>query len=181
MMRQGWAGGLGGLWFCQYQGALLQLWRCSSATTAHRALPVCEWPALGMSWATTRSNTASAVWSRRVRSCTWLCVRAVQVVVCVGYSFPRTREFSSCRGSAWQPQCTEPCQCANGQPWAYHGLLQGQMEPLQCAAGLSDPVLGCVAGLGRWFVEVVVLPVPGSFQVVEALLSNHSAQSPASV
>ena len=48
-------------------GAFLQItvvlqlrWRCSP-TTAHRALPVCEWPALGMLWATVRSNAASAV------------------------------------------------------------------------------------------------------------------------
>ena len=31
------------------------------ATTAHRALPVCEWPALGMSWGTARSIKASTV------------------------------------------------------------------------------------------------------------------------
>ena len=31
------------------------------ATTAHRALPVCEWPALGMPWGNEWSNPASAV------------------------------------------------------------------------------------------------------------------------
>ena len=34
--------------------------RQHSATTAHRALPVCEWLALGMPWAIARSNAASA-------------------------------------------------------------------------------------------------------------------------
>ena len=33
---------------------VLQMWRRRSATTAHRTLPVCEWQALGMSWATAR-------------------------------------------------------------------------------------------------------------------------------
>ena len=34
-----------------------------SAPTAHIALPVCEWPALGMLWGTARSNAVSAVCS----------------------------------------------------------------------------------------------------------------------
>ena len=48
-----------------------------SATTAHRALPVCEWPALGMPWGTAISNAAFAVCGR----CrTGGCARASQVV-----------------------------------------------------------------------------------------------------
>ena len=35
--------------------------RQHSATTAYRALPVCEWPALGIPWGTARSNAAFAV------------------------------------------------------------------------------------------------------------------------
>ena len=76
-----------------------------SATTAHRALPVCECPALGMD-----------------------------------------------------------------------GALQGQIQCLQCAAGVIEPPLGAVAGLGRWFVGMAVLR-----PVEEAVLGNHSAQSPACV
>ena len=38
--------------------------RQQSATTVHSALPVCDWPALGMPWGTASSNAASAVLSR---------------------------------------------------------------------------------------------------------------------
>ena len=55
--------------------------RQQSATTAHRALPVCEWPALGMRWGSARPNAASAVSSRGGGACTGGCGRgAVQVV-----------------------------------------------------------------------------------------------------
>ena len=66
--------------------------------------------------------------------------------------------------STRQPQHTEPCQCASGQRWAPHGVLQGQMQPLQCAAGVVEPVLDTVAGLGKLFVGFAVLPVCGDFQ-----------------
>ena len=91
-------------------------------------------------------------------------------------------EFFSSGGAARQPQCTEPCQCVSGQPWACHEVLQGQMQSLQCAGGLVEAELGATAGLGRRFVGVVaVLPLSWSFSVEEAPLGNHSAQSPASV
>ena len=35
--------------------------RQHSATTAHRALPVCEWPALGIPWGTAKKNSLSSV------------------------------------------------------------------------------------------------------------------------
>ena len=57
-----------------------------SATTAHRALPVCDWPALSMPWGTARSNAAPAVCSRCGGACTGGCCRAGQVV-CVGCGF----------------------------------------------------------------------------------------------
>jgi len=61
--------------------------RQHSATTAHRALPVCEWPALGMPWGTARSNAASAVCSRCDGACTGGgCGRAGRVV-CGGCGF----------------------------------------------------------------------------------------------
>ena len=54
---------------------------------AHTALPVREWPALGMPWATARSNTASAVCSRfGGAACAGGCGRAGQVV-CGGCGF----------------------------------------------------------------------------------------------
>ena len=79
-----------GRWFVG--GAVLlnagvfQIWRRCLTTTAHRALPVCEWPALGMPWGTARSNAVSAVCSRRGGACTWGCGRAGQVV-CGGCGF----------------------------------------------------------------------------------------------
>ena len=46
-------------------------------------------------------------------------------------------------GVARHPQCTEPCQCVSGQPWVCHGMmLQGEMQPLLCAAGVVGPALG---------------------------------------
>ena len=73
-------------------GVFFQMWRCRSATTAHRALPVCEWPALGMPWATARPNTACAVCGRFGGACTGCCGRAVQVG-CGGYRFTECWSF----------------------------------------------------------------------------------------
>ena len=70
-------------------------------------------------------------------------------------------------GSTRQPQRTEPCQFVSDQPWACHGPLQGQMQPLQCAAGVVEPVLGATAGMGRWIVvglASINLPVCGDFR-----------------
>ena len=57
------AAGGSGRWFMVGGAVLLvrgdfQSRRQHSATTAHRALPVCEWPALGMLSGTARSNAA---------------------------------------------------------------------------------------------------------------------------
>ena len=58
------AAGLGG-WFVGMRlfpiCVSFQRSRQHSATAAHRALPVGEWPALGMPWGTARSNAASGV------------------------------------------------------------------------------------------------------------------------
>ena len=54
--------------------------RQHSATKAHRAVPVREWPTLGMPWGTARSNAASAVCSRCGGACAGGCGRAGQVV-----------------------------------------------------------------------------------------------------
>ncbi len=44
-----------------FNAGVFQMWRRHSATTAHRALPLCKWSVLGMPWDTVRSNAASAV------------------------------------------------------------------------------------------------------------------------
>ena len=66
-------------------------------------------------------------------------------------------EISRCGAPPGQPQRTEPCQCVSGQPWAYHGPLQGQVQLFQCTAGVVEPALVAAAGLARWFVLVAVL------------------------
>ena len=55
--------------------------RQHSSITVHRALPVREWPALGMPWGTATSNAAAAACSRCVRACTGGCGRAGHVVL----------------------------------------------------------------------------------------------------
>ena len=154
--------------------------RQHSATTAYRALPVREWPAPGMQWGTARSNAASAVCSSFEASGTGGGGRAVQVIF-GGCCFAAEWRFRRGAGSTRQPQCTEACQCVGGQPWAYRDALQGQMQPLQCAAVLKRPALGAAAGPSRWFSGVAVLQLSGDFVEEEAALGNHSAQSPASV
>ena len=103
--------------------------------------------------------------SSRHGACTGGCGRAGQVV-CGGYGFAGLCFISSRGGgSTLQPQRTEPCQFVSSQPWACHGALQDQIQPLQCAAVEMGPTLGAAAGLGRLFVGVVVvLPVCGGFQ-----------------
>ncbi len=150
----GTAAGLGG-WFVGVAGlpvsGAVQRRREHSATTAHRALPACEWPALGMPWGTASSNAAPAAFSWFETSGTGGCGRAEQVV-CGGCRFAAEWRFRRGGGSTRQPQRTEPCQCVGGQPWACHWALQGQMQPLMCAAGVVGPALGPAAGLCRWLV-----------------------------
>ena len=62
-----------------------------------------------------------------------------------------------------QPHRTESCQCVSGKPWACHGALQDQLQPLRCVAALVKSALGPIAGLGRKLAEIVaVVPVSGS-------------------
>ena len=81
-LELGAAAGLG-RWFVGGAGMLVcgdfQRRRQHSATTAHRALPVCEWSALGMPWGTAGSNAASAVCDRSGGDCTGGYERAGQV------------------------------------------------------------------------------------------------------
>ena len=55
------------------------------------------------------------------------------------------------------------------------------MQLVQCAAGVVEPALGAAAELGRWLMDVVVLPVVYGYSHEEAALGKHSAQSTASV
>ena len=52
----------------------------------------------------------------------------------------------------------------SGQAWACQGALQGQMQPLLCAAGVVVPALGAAAGLCSLLVGGAVLPVCGEFK-----------------
>ena len=100
--------------------------RQHAATTAHIAVPVCEWPALGMPWGTERANAVSAVRSRCGGACTAGCIGAGQMV-CEGCGLWKSPEEEAALGN----QSTEPpCQYVSGQPWACHAALQGQMQPL---------------------------------------------------
>ena len=83
--------------------------------------------------------------------------------------------FCRGRGSTQQPQRTEPCQCVSDQTWAYHGALQGQMQPLQCTVGVIEPALGAAARLGRWFVGVAVLLDAGFFQLWRRRMATTAA------
>ena len=138
--------------------------RQHSAPTVHRALPVCGWPALGISWGTVRSNAAFALLRKFGGACTGGCGRAEHVVCgdCCAV-FLVCRDFQR-TGSIRQPQCTEPCQCVGDQPWASCGALQGQMQPLQCEVGMEGPALGAAAWPGGWFSGVAFWPVCGDFQ-----------------
>ena len=91
-------------------------------------------------------------------------------------------EFYGCGGAAHQPKHTQLCQCVRGQPWVYHGVLEIQMQPLNCSANLVEPALGAAAaGLYRWFLGVEVLRLLWGFPEEEEAILNYSAQSPASV
>ena len=82
-----------------------------------------------------------------------------------GVQFCRFVEISRGGGSTRQPLYTEPWLGVYGQFWSCHGHLQGQIQPLQCAAAVVKPALGAAAGPGRWLVEVAVLVDAGVFQL----------------
>ena len=58
-----------------------------SATTAHRALPVCGWPALGMPWGTVRSSVDFVVCRRSGGACTGGGGRGAVQVIHAGCGF----------------------------------------------------------------------------------------------
>ena len=73
------------------------MWRRCWATTAHRTLPVCGWPALCMPWTTARrSNLLSALCSRCGGACTGcLSVSGYLVRLTNGSRFEWHRQNSS--------------------------------------------------------------------------------------
>ena len=145
-----------------------------SATTAHRALPVCEWPALGMPWVIARSNTASAVLSRCYGAYIgaaaglgrWWFVE--DVFFLVRGDFQRRRQHSATTAHRALLMCEWPTP--GGIPWATSRSNAARAVRSRCGA------LGAAVGLGRWFMGCL-----WRFLEEEAALNNHSAKSPASV
>ena len=140
-----------GRWFVGVEvllsSGLYQMGKRQLVTTAHRALPVCEWPALGMSWATERSNAAYAVRSRCAGACTGCCCQAGQVVCggcgfaeCWGFQMWRHRLATTVHSAL--PVCEWPSSGCNGP-------VEGQIQHLYYAASVLTPALGSAAGLGR--------------------------------
>ena len=66
--------------------------RQHSATTAHRALPVREWPTLGMPLGTARSNTTSVMCNRFGGACSGGCGKDGPLV-CGGCGFAGVGRF----------------------------------------------------------------------------------------
>ena len=79
-------------------------------TAAHRALPVCDCPALGMKSSTARSNVGSGVYGRFGWASTGGCHSAVQIV-CGGGGYPvcgdvhRRRQHSATAAYRALPMC----------------------------------------------------------------------------
>ena len=110
------AAGLGSRWFV---GVVVlpvcgdfQRRRQHSATTVHRALPVCGWPSLGMPQVVVRSNAASAVLRRNMvepalGAASGLCRWFVGVLpVCGGVQ--RRRQHSATKAYRALPMCEWP-------------------------------------------------------------------------
>ena len=117
-----------------------------------------------MPWGAVRSNAASTICTRYDGAFVGGWVQKIWWSLHWGLRQGWAGGFQKEGGSTRQPQRTEPCQCVVGKPLAFHGALQGQMQPLQCAAGVVKPEFGAALGLVRWFVGVAVLPVYGDFQ-----------------
>ena len=156
------------------------MWWHRSATTAHRALLVCDWPSMGIPWATASSNAASPLCSRCGGACTGCCSRAGYrwfmggaVLMNVGV-FQIWRRCSTPSAHRPLPLTEWP---ALGMPWPTASSNAASAVCSRCGGactGHFDRTSWVVCGrcgfAERW-----------SFQDVEAQLGNHSAQSPASV
>ena len=127
--------------------------RQRSATTAHRALPVCEVPALGMPWGTARSNAASAVCSRTGGACTGGCCRgAVQVVCEASSGFVTFLSPSVMQAVLGNHSAQSPASVSVASPG--HAIGHCKVKYSLCrqfVAAVVGPALGAAGGLGRWF------------------------------
>ena len=97
----------------------------------------------------------------------------------VGWGLKWGLQQSWAGGITRQPQCTEPCQFVSGQPWAHHGALQDQKEPLQQATGVVDTARTVCFGsrAGQVVCGVRLLPVCGDFQRRRQLLATTAPRA----
>ena len=93
--------------------------RQHSATTAHRALSVCEWPALGMPWGIARPNASCVMFNKCggacARGCSRVCRWFVVVAVfpmCGGVQRRALQSATTAHGAV--PVCEWPVL---GMPW----------------------------------------------------------------
>ena len=77
------------------------------------------------------------------------------------WSFPDVEEMPLDNHSAQSPANVRVANPGH----AMGHCMQGQMQALQCAAGVVEAALGAEAGLGRWFRRVTVLAFLGVFQL----------------
>ena len=153
-----------------------------TATTAHRALPVCVWPALVMPWGTARSNTASAESSRCGGACIGCCGRAGQVV-CGGCGFVDLWRFSSEEEAPLANHCAKSLAslCVASPGHATGHTARSNAAPAVCSR-CGEARTGCCGRAGQ-----VVCGGCGfvgywrRFSDEEAPLGNYCAQSLASV
>ena len=126
--------------------------RQHSATTAHRALPVCELSVLDIPWGTARSNAALAVCSRHGRAYTGGFGRAGQVVVCGGAVLPVCGNFqrrSNYSATTAAHRALPVCDLrALSMPSA---IVRTNSASVECRSN-GGACTGAAAGLGRWFV-----------------------------
>ena len=152
------------------------MWGRCSASLAHRALPVSGWPVQGMSWATARSNTSSAVYSMCGGACTGCYGRAGQVVhwgcgFTVCWSFPDVEAPLGNQSDRDLPVCGWSAlviPCATTRSNAASAVRR------RCSGACT----GCYGRAGQVISGGCGLTAFWSFSVEEAPLGNHSAQSP---
>ncbi len=139
----GWFSGVG---FWPVCGAV-QRRRQHSATTAHRALPVCGWPALGIPWGTARSNAIGAACSRGGGASTGGGGRS-EKEVCGGCGFAGLWRFPAEEEAALGNQSAQsPASVWVASPGHAVGHFKVQMQPVQWSAGLVEPALGAATVL----------------------------------
>ena len=134
-----------------------QLRRCRSATTLHRALPVCELTVLGMPWGTARSSAVSAVCSRCGGACTGCycgpgrCFGRVAVLPLSGVLQMRRRRSATTALHNAVPVCDGPALAMPGGTARSNTVFA---VSIKCGGSYTHWVLrpGWAGGLvGLWF------------------------------